>query len=251
MSRHRSKPDAPGSITSSSTQSGAARIATTASCASTASSTRKPSASRKSRINAAISGSSSTTSTSGPAESETARTSTVSPTNAAGSPIFATLSQPVRTRANSLPNHECTMSEHLSPPRNDRQISRRSLLGAGVAATALAALPSCDSAGSPPGAGPPQRRRISVRRRIDRPARDHQPRSVRTSASVTTTTGFTSSRLSRLTPATRTSSSPPARRRPRRTPSSSRRTSRSMAARAGRTAACHSLPRASPTLATT
>lgn len=45
------------------------------------------------------------------------------------------------------------MSEHLSLPRIDHQISRRSLLRGGVAAAALAALPSCDSAESPHGAG--------------------------------------------------------------------------------------------------
>lgn len=46
------------------------------------------------------------------------------------------------------------MSEHLSPPFNHR-ISRRSLLRGGVAATALAALPSCDGAGSPQASGSP------------------------------------------------------------------------------------------------
>jgi hypothetical protein len=35
-----------------------------------------------------------------------ARTSTVSPTDAAGTPIFAALSQPVRTRSNCLPQHQ-------------------------------------------------------------------------------------------------------------------------------------------------
>ena len=49
------------------------------------------------------------------------------------------------------------MSEHLSLPRIDNQISRRSLLRGGVAAAALAALTSCDSAGSPHSAGPPAR----------------------------------------------------------------------------------------------
>src|ERR1700724_224724 len=48
------------------------------------------------------------------------------------------------------------MSEHLSLPRIDNQISRRSLLRGGVAAAALAALTSCDSAGSPHSAGSPQ-----------------------------------------------------------------------------------------------
>src|SRR5229473_8020976 len=47
------------------------------------------------------------------------------------------------------------MSEHQSLPRTDHQISRRSLLRGGVAATALAALPSCDSAGSPHSTGSP------------------------------------------------------------------------------------------------
>src|SRR6266567_114337 len=48
------------------------------------------------------------------------------------------------------------MSEHQSLPRTDHQISRRSLLLGGVAATALAALPSCDSAGSPHSTGSPR-----------------------------------------------------------------------------------------------
>src|SRR6266851_7201957 len=47
------------------------------------------------------------------------------------------------------------MSEHLSLPRIDHQISRRSLLRGGVAAAALTALPSCDSAGSSHSAGSP------------------------------------------------------------------------------------------------
>src|SRR5229473_1624504 len=54
------------------------------------------------------------------------------------------------------------MSEHLSLPRIDHQISRRSLLRGGVAAAALAALPSCDSAGSPHSAGPPARAGANV-----------------------------------------------------------------------------------------
>src|SRR5258708_402687 len=48
------------------------------------------------------------------------------------------------------------MSEHLSLPRTDHQLSRRSLLRGGVAAAALAALPSCDSAGSPHSVGSPE-----------------------------------------------------------------------------------------------
>lgn len=44
------------------------------------------------------------------------------------------------------------MSEHPLPPRTS-PISRRSLLGGGVAAAALAALASCDSPGSPTSAG--------------------------------------------------------------------------------------------------
>src|SRR5260370_10566829 len=45
------------------------------------------------------------------------------------------------------------MSEHRSLPRTDHQISRRSLLLGGVTEPALAALPSCDSAGSPTSTG--------------------------------------------------------------------------------------------------
>ena len=60
------------------------------------------------------------------------------------------------------------MSEHLWPPRIDGQISRRSLLGGGVAAAALAALPSCDSAGSPGSAGSPARVGANVRVSHDR-----------------------------------------------------------------------------------
>jgi hypothetical protein len=41
------------------------------------------------------------------------------------------------------------MSEHLWLPRTGYQISRRSLFRGGLAATALVALPSCESAGSP------------------------------------------------------------------------------------------------------
>src|SRR6266568_4275599 len=47
------------------------------------------------------------------------------------------------------------MSQHLSLPRIDHQISRRSLLHGGVAAAALAALPSCGSTGSQHSAGSP------------------------------------------------------------------------------------------------
>src|SRR5258708_7100775 len=66
------------------------------------------------------------------------------------------------------------MSEHQSLPRTDHQISRRSLLRGGVAATALAALPSCDGAGSPHStgsphtAGPPARAGANVRVSHDR-----------------------------------------------------------------------------------
>jgi hypothetical protein len=66
------------------------------------------------------------------------------------------------------------MSEHQSLPPTDHQISRRSLLRGGVAATALAALPSCDSAGSPHDtgsprtAGPPARVGANIRVSHDR-----------------------------------------------------------------------------------
>src|SRR5487761_740342 len=60
------------------------------------------------------------------------------------------------------------MSEHLSLPRIDHQISRRSLLRGGVAAAALAALPSCDSAGSPHSAGSPVRVGANIRVSHDR-----------------------------------------------------------------------------------
>src|SRR5260370_1660805 len=66
------------------------------------------------------------------------------------------------------------MSEHQSLPRTDHQISRRSLLRGGVAATALAALPSCDGAGSPHStgsprtAGPPARVGANIRVSHDR-----------------------------------------------------------------------------------
>src|SRR5258708_12054324 len=48
------------------------------------------------------------------------------------------------------------MSELVSLPRTDHQLSRRTLLRGGVAAAALAALPSCDSAGSPHCVGSPE-----------------------------------------------------------------------------------------------
>jgi TAT (twin-arginine translocation) pathway signal sequence len=60
------------------------------------------------------------------------------------------------------------MSEHLSLPRTDHQISRRSLLRGGVAAAALAALPSCDSAGPPHSTGSPSRAGANVRVSHDR-----------------------------------------------------------------------------------
>jgi TAT (twin-arginine translocation) pathway signal sequence len=60
------------------------------------------------------------------------------------------------------------MSEHLSLPRIDHQISRRTLFRGGAAAAALAVLPSCDSAGSPHSTGSPSRARANVRVSHDR-----------------------------------------------------------------------------------
>ena len=140
MSRHSSKPEAPGSITSSSTQSGcrlAALPAVSWRRLRPGPGSRPP---RGSRASARRSRLVLDDEHQGRGGIRDGAHRTVSPTDITPLAIFAVSSQSVRTSSNSLANPP---GVHKDP------ISRRSLLRGGVSLGALAAVSACDSAVSP------------------------------------------------------------------------------------------------------